>query len=574
MTRADDPTRPLADALAALEHVVFAADFGLQTRERERLRTFRDRVGEEAANHRARLADLDAPLLVVLGGVTGAGKSTVTNTLVGERVVAAGVIRPTTSVPTLIAHPDDVAQFRSDRVLGGLARVEADADAALDGEVLRVLAHPGVPVGVAMVDAPDIDSVSDHNRLLADLLLDAADLWVWFTSVTKYADEDSMRYLTRAAERDTALAIVLTQVRDADREPVVADLREKLAAAGLGQADLHVVAYAEVADDRLPAVEVAPLRALIERLADPEVRRQRRVQTLRGAVAVLPAAAEELAEGIEAELDLVRRLSAAATAANEEALREVDHVLDQGLPLRDAVLDRWNGFVGTSGLLRLAEGAGGRARTWISTVLGGTTDNREKRLEREVRLEVSQTLERLIVESADVAASQTVDAWSREPAGRALVGGRSELRRASPEVLGRAGRLVRDWQDHVTSLVETQGAERRTTARWLSTLINAAATGAIVVALAHTGGLTGAEAGLATAAGAANQALLVKLFGEQNLRTLVRAARVDLRTRITDLLGEERHRFIGLLADAAPDPDLPDRLREAASAVASAEVPS
>lgn len=49
-----------------------------------------------------RLARLDAPLLAVLGGSTGSGKSTITNTLAGSDVSPAGVLRPTTRAPVLI----------------------------------------------------------------------------------------------------------------------------------------------------------------------------------------------------------------------------------------------------------------------------------------------------------------------------------------------------------------------------------------------------------------------------------------------------------------------------------------
>ena len=51
-----------------------------------------------------RLRRIDAPLLAVLGGSTGAGKSTITNSLVGADVTTAGVLRPTTRAPVLVCH--------------------------------------------------------------------------------------------------------------------------------------------------------------------------------------------------------------------------------------------------------------------------------------------------------------------------------------------------------------------------------------------------------------------------------------------------------------------------------------
>ena len=48
---------------------------------------------------RPRLADLDAPLLAVVGGSTGSGKSTIVNALIGTPITRVGVIRPTTRQP-------------------------------------------------------------------------------------------------------------------------------------------------------------------------------------------------------------------------------------------------------------------------------------------------------------------------------------------------------------------------------------------------------------------------------------------------------------------------------------------
>ena len=69
-----------------------------------------------------RLAQMDAPALIVVGGSTGAGKSTILNSLVGSVVSPGGVLRPTTRAPVLAFHPDDREWFEGPRVLPGLPR--------------------------------------------------------------------------------------------------------------------------------------------------------------------------------------------------------------------------------------------------------------------------------------------------------------------------------------------------------------------------------------------------------------------------------------------------------------------
>lgn len=49
-----------------------------------------------------RSASMDSPLTIVVGGSTGAGKSTLVNTLLGEPLTQSGAIRPTTRHPVLL----------------------------------------------------------------------------------------------------------------------------------------------------------------------------------------------------------------------------------------------------------------------------------------------------------------------------------------------------------------------------------------------------------------------------------------------------------------------------------------
>ena len=569
----DDDQLPAA--LMALAGSVSRSAFALSGPSRVELVRLRERIVDDLANHVARARDLDAPLLVVLGGVTGAGKSTVANTLAGRRIVATGVLRPTTTQPTLLCHPAEVAWFTAPRILESLTRqVVEPADLATAQNApgaLRIVPVDTLRPGLALLDAPDIDSVATANRDLADLLLDAADLWLWFTTTGKYADAESMAYLHRATRRGTALVVVLTQVREEHRRVVVEDFAAKLAGAGIDPAALVVVPWIEDAGGALPPAAVGELTDWLARLADPDERRRQRRQTLAGAVAALDADLGPLVDALEAELVTAGRLLAAVEEAYDDAVTGFAATVDDGLPLRGEVLGRWTDYVGSSRMLELTGRVTTQARRWVTDLLRGSGGAGDRRIEREIRVEVADTVTATMTRLADLAATQVLDAWTNTPEGRALVdeaesgeatsGGGQRLDRHTPGFEERCRDAVRDWQGAVVDLVAEKGVQRRTQARWMSTAINALATGAIVVTLASTGGLTGAEAGIATAAGAANQALLVTVLGERTVRWLVTQARQDLVRRFSELLELERRRLAAVVAAAAPDPQLPEELR-------------
>ena len=172
-----------------------------------------------------RLRSLDAPLLAVVGGSTGAGKSTLVNSIVDAEVSRSGVLRPTTTTPVLVHHPQDERWFSDDRILPSLSRVTGAPSEGDGGTALRLVPSSSLPPGMALLDAPDIDSVVSANRALASQLLSAADLWLFVTTAARYADAVPWDLLRQASERGTAIAIVL------DRVPpeAMADIRSHLA---------------------------------------------------------------------------------------------------------------------------------------------------------------------------------------------------------------------------------------------------------------------------------------------------------------------------------------------------------
>ncbi|MCB5275743.1 hypothetical protein BJG92_03294 [Arthrobacter sp. SO5] len=220
-----------------------------------------DRARQDIRNALAQLEDyilpryrsLDAPLLAVVGGSTGAGKSTLVNALVGRAVTRAGAIRPTTRQPVLLHHPSDARWFEDQRILPSLSRIrgtvagsppsaarpagapDAEAAAAAVSSLLLV-AEPAVPPGIALLDAPDVDSVSADNRQLAGQLLAAADLWIFVTTANRYADAVPWLLLLDAAARDIMVAVVLDRVPPAAEAEVSADLQSMLGREGLGGA--------------------------------------------------------------------------------------------------------------------------------------------------------------------------------------------------------------------------------------------------------------------------------------------------------------------------------------------------
>lgn len=567
--RADtDVEDPLVTSLGELAEALAALPFGLPDGAEAAGR--RDRVVGDIGGQQARIRDAEAPLLAVLGGGTGAGKSTVLNTLLGKRIAATGVIRPTTSSPTLVATPSEMEWFAGERVLPGLARVERRDRTPVGGEEARVLhlvASRALPQGLALIDTPDIDSVRTSHRDLADELLDAADVWVWLVTPRTYADADGMAYLRRAARRRTALGVVLTQVHDRHVDELTEDLQSKLADEGLAEAAILTVPYAAPEGDRLPSWAVEDVRAWLARLARPETREHLRRQTLDGAIDDLRHEIAPLRARAEADRAALEQLSAAVAQAYGEVPDRVNASLDEGLPLRQEILERWTAFVGGQRFQEFVESATGMVQGWLRNVLDRRTGAEEERVEREVRAEIGGVIAERIAETLDLVAAETADAWQEDEAGSALVAAHPELRRAAPTIRDHAGDLVVAWQDTIVELIRTKGADRKIRARWLSTLVNAGATAAIVLAFASTGGLTGVEVGLAAGASAVNQWILTKLLGEQNVRWLLERIREELRERVDELAAAERARFDAVLEGKGASDEALERLANALAAV-------
>ena len=214
-----------------------------------------------------RLDQPDRPLLIVVGGPTGVGKSTIVNTLIGERVSQSGLIRPTTRSPVLVHHPDDAAWFDRDGILSAFDRVDHATD---DPRLLQLVATTAVPRGTALLDAPDFDSIDDANRRLATRLLAAADMWLFVTSANRYADQVPWHQLDIARDRGTPLMVVLNRIRREDLEIVSTDLVRQLDRRGIARGKIVVVESGQVVDGLLRSDQVYAIRSAMDDLSsDP-----------------------------------------------------------------------------------------------------------------------------------------------------------------------------------------------------------------------------------------------------------------------------------------------------------------
>ena len=182
-----------------------------------------------------RLRESGAPILVALVGSTGAGKSTLVNSIVGTHVSMTGIRRPTTNSPVLACHPDDVGWFAENVFLPTVPRVRQEGLARSGKDGLLVLAaNEGMPKGVALLDTPDIDSVVQAHREFAYQFLDASDLWLFMTTASRYADAMVWELLQHARDRGAALGVVLSRVLPAVSPEVVEHFHAMLEANGLG----------------------------------------------------------------------------------------------------------------------------------------------------------------------------------------------------------------------------------------------------------------------------------------------------------------------------------------------------
>lgn len=546
------------DALRRLHQALEGVTLPFDLPDTAEARSVRDELANQIDDYLVpRLERLDAPLLAVLGGSTGSGKSTITNSLAGAEVSPAGVLRPTTRAPVLICHPDDLEWFATTDILPHLPRVTGDehaADATLKIETVESL----VP-GLALIDAPDIDSVEEANRELATQLMAAADLWLFVTTAIRYADAVPWEFLDRAQRRGTTLAVVINRIPAGAATEIVPHLRAMLDDGGLPSVAIYPIDDNDLSQGRLPDAATAELSSMLRGLAADAGERSRVIrQTIDGALASVPRRAEVVLACARANDAAARALVEVAERQTRTCRGNITDDLTGGALLRGEVLERWQELIGTNEMMRALQSRISAARDRLAGFVRGRPTAAS-----DVQGEITSTLEQMLIDHLDATALSITNTWRTLPGGALVLGDDRTLERADTETRAHIGPEIRAWQDDILELVRERGAGKRNMARIMAFGVNSVGVALMIVLFAQTGGITGGEVVVASGTAGVSQALLNAIFGEQAVRELAVAASDRLLARIDALIDAETDRYRTKVAALSPGPEATRRLETA-----------
>jgi hypothetical protein len=512
-----------------------------------------------------RLRRRDAPLLAVIGGSTGAGKSTLTNSLVRREVSRSGVLRPTTRSPVLVHHPYDSGAFLSQRILPRLTRVTSEAPEPLQPidpnapriTGLRLVPHDGLAPGLAIIDAPDIDSLVETNRDLAVQLLQAADLWIFVTTAARYADAMPWQMLKQAADRGATVAVVLDRVPPEALQEIRIHLATRLRDRGLGGAPMFTIPETQTVDGFLPEALVEPLQKWLRRVAgDPRSRKVIAERTLKGALASLPERIELLAVAAQAQAAGWHELRAEVDDVFGSAGDDLADGLIDGSLVRGELLARWQEFIADGEFARRLDGAAATLTDRVNAAV-----RRDPEIVVPLDVPVTQGVTDTIRAAVRATTDDLLSRWRSYPFGAALIALRGQTVTAT-DVETRLERTARDWRLKVSTAINVAveaaaGADpqtrpdRQTVADVLFMVVMDDETGS-------------REVSPAAVTVAAARRIVERYLGAELVARLVQVARTDLAARAVEVMDAERRRFERLLES---DDNVSGRSRALRSAV-------
>lgn len=379
-----------------------------------------------------RLLDPDAPVVAVIVGPTGSGKSVMLNSLAAELASPPGALRPTTRAPVVWTSRRNLRRYES----GFLAGLAGRSD-------LRIIAGADpLTEQLTLIDAPDFESVYPDSRQVGEEVLAVADLCIFVASALRYADAAAWEFLQQVRQRGLPILFVLNRLGSdpESRKAIMSDFAQLLKERDLLlEADPSLIfdVSEQVVYPRrggLHADAVSGIRRELALISDPNLRRQVVRQSTEGAVADVIERVGNVAREIEADHAAIRTLRTLVDEAYATELGATQALAAEGA---------------------LVEATG--------------------RLEKEV---IAQEVAAALSRRAGIAAQAAAAAWDRTAEGSALLAVTESLWRHGPETHELAVGECEAWIDGVEqSLVGTigrAGARRRAAATSAVTVLNGA----------------------------------------------------------------------------------------------------
>jgi hypothetical protein len=387
------PDADLLSAVGALRDHVAVPRLPLAADGVEDVRTLRTELLHRIDDYLIpRLREPGGPLHLVVGGSTGVGKSTLVNSLVRYDLTRAGVLRPTTRGAVLCVNPADVAAVTGPhRLMPAFARNGSDRPHGAGGDVgasaadvrsgsrpegFTLAAHPAIPYGLALIDAPDLNSVAQSNRETGRRLLGAADSWLLVTTAERYADAVPWELLQEAWRRRLSVAVVLNRV-PAESAAEVSQAFAEMLDTYLPQASTEIAVFT-VPETTLTAGLIPEY--LLDQLAtwlraisqDPAARLGAVRQTVLGLLDDLPQQISTLYEALTSQGEVANRLRVQADLAYSGERAALHDAVAAGELIGGAALVEWQSLIGPARvetLLDPATGAGSSARRLLLTAI-------------------------------------------------------------------------------------------------------------------------------------------------------------------------------------------------------------
>jgi hypothetical protein len=389
------PDADLLSAVGALRDHVAGPRFPLAAEGVDDVRSIRVDVLQRIDDYLIpRLREPGGPLHLVIGGSTGVGKSTLVNSLVRYDLTRAGVLRPTTRGAVLCVNPADVAAATGPhRLLPAFARHGSDrphgAGAAPGSPAIEprlgnrhegftLATHPAIPYGLALIDAPDVNSVARGNRETGRRLLGAADSWLLVTTAERYADAVPWDLLQEAWRRRLSVAVVLNRVpaeAAGEVNQAFAEMLDTYLPQASAEIPVFTVPETNLTAGLIPEYLLDQLATWLRAISQhPEARLAAVRRTILGLLDDLPQQISVLYEGLTTQGEVGNRLRVQADLAYSGERAALHDAVAAGELIGGSALVEWQSLIGPGRVQTLLDPASGTGSTARRLLLSAIAD--------------------------------------------------------------------------------------------------------------------------------------------------------------------------------------------------------